>query len=1624
MKGKDVRKTEKRNSRINEANFVRRLKIMQLKKMRKFLSLLVVLSLVFQLGIGTYALDDSPVGGNTTPEIVLDSGGGSDNGGIDNGADLDKEDAVPVEEDDSDAAEVVTPEALEIVTPQALALAVEKTSLLIKSVEVLNGGSTQILYRPEVYKGVSENGEDPNKFYTTKREINLKDPRIFHVEFTVPKEEITDQNAFLGTVDFTYGGFPLSSWGNGKDLRGKTPIMTLEDKQIAEDGVKYKITADIKVISPYGAGSSANAVNNIPYNGYNGGSQGDFAIDRAQSGDNRPFFQFGPTHKGPGTYELAAVVNEKPLASTDLHIGPYDGYHSWIETNEFCQDLVVALTGKKVDLDKKPLGLLASGTLVQKADGGFEQGDDGVYVEVSILGYGLTDNYNEANKKFNNYSQFNAIWNVVVAKDGETVDDWLEPGGLKDQMNDNPQALIDKYKDADPEDIDFVTPFYQNNVHSDEVTGPDSMIDLITELIAGGKAGKTIPYKTFEDDQISWNYRPSGIESESYSAYNHFVKSDEFSDDSSRSEAFVDTGEILDNFIMVNTLCSNPDGKAAMRRVNRYGMDLNRDTVFATQPETIALTQDIAKWDPIVMLEWHGYVTQMLIEPCTAPHSPNYEPDLTLNNMIQLAYYGGKALTGSTGYNRFHLPWDSMSSGWDDGGNVYGPMFAMLFGCMGWTIELPHSNSDAFDAGNAINYAMLNALLHGETAYYEGNVLNQSIDDKDSHEVDNKYTSLRKSTIMNKLEFKLRGVENVDSEAADKYFIDVVDGIGKYVGRVRKDDGNGGKLPFFPDYLVIPGTPETQFNVAEAYRTLDFTMRYGAKVSKTTAPVTYNGVTYPAGTYLYDMKQGRRNFIAEIMSKGYDATNFASMYADIYCNFPDTRGFDCVEVWSPGLFNGKTAPVTLVEKQAHITGESDDYVVFKSNSSDSVRFVNLLISGRSSGPSFINSKENVWMLRKSVEGVGTMSDYIIEAKNLDKIHALVDNPDLGLKGCHLEGKYISDLPKEAVKLVEPMISLNSTRNAATAGGPIYWALDDYLGFGSMKNEDGTDYNGSSAGVRPGANVALLYNTSASGILVDAIKKDKLGLIMVQNAETLAPVNFGTEAIPRTSSFNDVALYGDYNVDDSIFTANYADTDTIYARGNYFTSNIPAGSKILFRSKDGGAFIGGYQDTDGSKELFQNRTTMFSTILTGGGIVGKPVQSVAFGANMFYRPHYQKYYPMLATAIFAGAAGILDDQINPVVDSVDFVGSSVVVSASDAGSGIDSYALYRWNDVKKEYVLESKRAGGTFSLASGDNKYMIVVIDYAGNEAVKKFARIDGKFVLYSPQAAPDPFTLTFTYNHDGATYTATIPSVENGLYSFDGRNYSSVNRKMDCKPETSYTGYVKYAETGTLYESDAVYDTQITPKLPAGSSNGGGSGTVTPTVPPTTGGALQVNPFTDVKTGDWFYDAVQYVKENGLMNGTSATLFSPHANTTRGMVVTILYRMAGSPAVTAANPFDDVAAGQYYTNAVIWASESKIVTGYGNGKFGPNNAITREQMAVILMNYAKLKGYDVSARAGLSGFDDVASVSGWAQDALSWANAKGLIQGSSNQLTPGGNAERCQVAAILQRFIEMYDTKL
>ena len=188
---------------------------------------------------------------------------------------------------------------------------------------------------------------------------------------------------------------------------------------------------------------------------------------------------------------------------------------------------------------------------------------------------------------------------------------------------------------------------------------------------------------------------------------------------------------------------------------------------------------------------------------------------------------------------------------------------------------------------------------------------------------------------------------------------------------------------------------------------------------------------------------------------------------------------------------------------------------------------------------------------------------------------------------------------------------------------------------------------------------------------------------------------------------------------------------------------------------------------------------------------------------------------------------------------------------------------------------------------------------------------------------------------------------------------------------------------------------------------------------PGTALAAGENPFTDVPASHWAHDDITYVYENDLMNGTDGSLFSPESTTTRAQVVTVLYRLAGQPAADWENPFWDVPASAWFHDAVTWAWENDITGGVSSTHFGAGNAVTREQLAAFLYRYAQDQGYDTSARADLSGYSDAGLVSSYATEALSWANATGLITGTTGTtLSPQGSATRAQVATILSRFCQ------
>ena len=344
------------------------------------------------------------------------------------------------------------------------------------------------------------------------------------------------------------------------------------------------------------------------------------------------------------------------------------------------------------------------------------------------------------------------------------------------------------------------------------------------------------------------------------------------------------------------------------------------------------------------------------------------------------------------------------------------------------------------------------------------------------------------------------------------------------------------------------------------------------------------------------------------------------------------------------------------------------------------------------------------------------------------------------------------------------------------------------------------------------------------------------------------------------------------------------------------------------------------------------------------------------------------------------------------------------------------------------------AGLLFTTAAAASPQLVT----SHTEAVSQEVSLTG----ISPDCQSLQVTLLLSKGSTTYTYEPDAGLNRNGIYTTSKQNGSQVTLYITAK-----NGVLAADGTLTLGALTAADDTAFTITgfsglLMADSASGGISAPESGGVAGSGGGSssgsssgnnsggsgsgdgsdgseTQTLPFTDVAEGTWYADAVNYVYQQGLMTGTSEDRFSPDVTTNRAMLVTILYRLEGSPAVSGGVSFPDVAAGQWYADAVAWASANGIVNGYDNGSFGPDDTITREQMATIFYRYASYKGYDMSASASLNGYSDAAKVSHYAADAMGWAIGAGLITGTSDTtLPPAGSATRAQAAVILTRFCQ------
>ena len=1001
----------------------------------------------------------------------------------------------------------------------------EPSALQIESVLVVNGGEEQAKNRDYVYKS-----EDDGYYYTEHRNASMTDSRIFRLNATYTFEDfgITDwEQLDKSELIFNYGG---KSWDKWRTYNDKTGEFT-SDNAIGWDGYIdnpqediITLTVDVFFDEFYPEFDYYSV--NIPYEGYT-----------AVKKEGYPVFVSDPSMLGP--HDLTLVYGERNIDSVEIPLNLYDSFHTWDQIDNYARNLK------------------------QVSDEGGNKINDR-YVAVKSLAQ------SQAGRD---------IWNVVIAKNAESVDEYLTI--TKPKMESDPEAL--KAEISDPEALDsgyHKNVIYFNNVHPDEVPASDAIMELIDTFINENN----LSYDT-QVDAVHHERTPGDYDGYTAEGEENITELAEFTVD-----------EILDQYILVFNITENPDGKDNLLRTNEYGFDLNRDAAYQTQKESTALTTDLVKWDPIAMLEYHGYVDELLIEPCTGPHDPNYEYDLYADRMLDQGNAIGKAMIGNTAYSQYLVPATDYSDGWDDGAPVYGPMFAMLYGVMGYTLEIPYATEDSKEACFSGGLALIDDCFDNRLDYYE-----------------------------NKLNYKLRGINNEDNLEVDKLLTDPY--TGEQVGRPRTAGHN-----FFPEYYVIPVNESYQKNPLEAYKILAFLDRNGAMVSLTTEEVGYGEIMLPIGTYVIDMHQANRGFINSMLSEGYDASNFKDIYAELVISYPDMRNFDCLTVWDKNVFKGKTEVISNIPQPGtQIVGTSDK-VVIQNDNIDGIRLVNKLL----------DNKKTVQMLTSD------FGDY----KNGDFV---INRTDLAT---YCDGLLVFGVPLEGSPIfietiVEPDITILGSPSHSRYILDMLGFAGDYTYATNLNNisKETTDVL---VGFNNGSNVSTLVSGSGIGFIgigtntLNAVKNNGI----LPGFDCFIPT-------PRTTQTYREGLVESYYSYNNLITANYDQTDTAYVMNGTYITAAPTNGEALITVNNSEDFFkaGWYPDHN----VLQNN--MLAVYGYSGSNEDVPV--TLFANNIFSKAHAQHTFNMFANAVYLTASDIeLDNNkpfINATPDSHEALTSSLNVS---------------------------------------------------------------------------------------------------------------------------------------------------------------------------------------------------------------------------------------------------------------------------------------------------------------------------------------------------------------------------
>ena len=930
---------------------------------------------------------------------------------------------------------------------------------------------------------------------------------------------------------------------------------------------------------------------------------------------------------------------------------------------------------------------------------------------------------------------------LIIAKSSAAVENWLD---LCERAETEPEAV---QSEIEAGTLEYQVPVMYSNIHANEAAATDAVMEFakllmtedeipytkLTGLTETGKAkldeqrealGLHIPELVADKTSYLGAILPET--NDLTRGVQNSGKVKDFDSYYEQEDVTINVDKLLDGVFFLLVPEENVEGRIYVTRTSSGGYDLNRDNSFQTLPETQNMQHLIATFNPVTLVEFHGQVTSYQFEPCSPPHEPNFEYDLLSEHLMTGGEaMGAAAVANNPDWQSYVIPMrDYLTSDeegnafwqypWDDMSTSYTPQFAMLQGCVSYTVEMPaYSESGRI----ADTYGMI-----GLSDYVAAE---------------------KESYFMDQLEIYKRCVNNENTDAeVGAWLVDAADTKGAEAALFRPAyDGADENGQFFPECYIIPLDSAHQTNLQAAYDMIEWLTRNDVKVGITDSAITFKGVTYPAGTMIVSMYQAKRAVANGALYDGTLIRNWTDLYSEGITAFNFTRGFDMIACAEPAAYETIAAAVgTMLDNEnsaayladnakSQFIGLLNADVIIVNASEDSTAAVNALLqAGKTVGMvtdgaykgSFICSYKDY----ASIE-----SDYVLTA--------------IGLDGRDISAQKISKAPT---------VYISGTANVLTPSKS---------GYVYTSRVTSASYNYDRMAMDM-LNFQTTTDASAADAVIGATKLDASGLAAVQNgavyvgytSSAVKEVNSKLVAVGTESTSGMDCLGYVVYPNETLVNASYiAEGDNVlYGYGTTYFTELPEGATVLVQRNGSEPMEGFLNGDDESYNNFINGVMGFS--YEGKDKNGNDVNITLFANTMTNKAHQRDEYAYISNAIFAGL--LSDEQYESA-----YVSGSSGSSGSSSGSSStkDDTSKLSFTDVPADaYYADAVKWAVEKNITSG-----ITAATFAPN-AVCTCAQAVTFLWRAAGSPAPKGSAASFTdVAADAFYHDAVLWAVENGI---------------------------------------------------------------------------------------------------------------------------------------------------------------------------------------------------------------------------------------------------------------------